>query len=204
MLSKLIAKLSLPHHVKFFNRTVVFKPVLFGCLLLLLSGIGYYSLIINPEDNFFIPQQNSELVKQDGKIKISPDAVLVQTITYSKCKDNEVFRTKPPDNLIGLNFSQVQKIYSGWNIEKFDTKEIEMTLSVDSLCREHSNNMFIGINDGYVTVFYGVPGPKAIIKEVTTISVNGLMPQDVQELRQGLIIQSKEELLRTLEGMQAR
>jgi hypothetical protein len=204
MLSKLIAKLSLLHYEKFHHKASAFKPILIGSLLLLLLVIGYYSLIMNPEDKFSIPQPNSELVKQDGKIKISPDAVLVQKITYNKCNDNEVFRTKPPDNLIGLNFSQVQKIYSGWNIEKFDTNEIEMTLAVDSLCREHSNNMFIGVNEGYVTVFYGVPGPKAIIKEVTKIPVNGLMPQDVQELRQGLIIQSKEELLRTLEGMQAR
>ena len=204
MLSKLIAKLSLLHHEKTKNRSIIFKPIFIGSLALLLSGIGYYSFMMSPAEKFSIPQPNSEFVKQDGKIKISPDAVLVQRITYTKCKDIEVFRTKPPDNLIGLNFNQVQKIYSGWNIEKFDTKEIEMVLNVDSLCREHSNNMFIGIKDGYVTVFYGVPGPKAIIKEVTKISVNGLMPQDVQELRQGLIIQSKEELLRTLEGMQAR
>jgi hypothetical protein len=64
--------------------------------------------------------------------------------------------------------------------------------------------MFIGIKDGYVAVFYGKPGPKAIVKEVTTIAVNKIMPQDVEELRRGMVVQSREELLRTLEGMQSR
>jgi len=77
-------------------------------------------------------------------------------------------------------------------------------LKVDSYCREHANNMFIGIKDGYVAVFYGKPGPKAILKEVTKISVNNIMPQDVEELRRGLVVQSREEMLRTLEGMEAR
>lgn len=204
MFSKLIAKLSSLHQAKVFGKHIFLKPALIGGLILLLSGIGYYSLVVHPEVKQPFPQQDSEVAKQDGKIKISTDTDLVQKIIYAKCKDEEIFRSKPPDNLVGLNFNQVQKIYSGWNIEKFDTKEVEMVLKVDSLCREHSNNMFIGVKDGYVTVFYGVPGPKAIVKEVTKIPVNGLMPQDVQELHQGLVVQSKEELLRTLEGMQAR
>ncbi|CQR73998.1 hypothetical protein SOV_21170 [Sporomusa ovata DSM 2662] len=204
MFSKLIAKLSSLYQEKVCGKSIVVKPVLIGGLILLLSGIGYYSLLADPNVKLPLPHQGSEVVKKDSKIKISADTDLVQKITYTKCKDQEVFRTKPPDNLVGLTFNQVQQIYSGWTIEKFDTKEVEMTLTVDSFCREHSNNMFIGIKNDYVTVFYGVPGPKAIVKEVTKIPVSSLMPQDVQELQQGLIVQSKEELLRTLEGMQAR
>ena len=204
MLSKFIAKLSALHQVKVYGKLISVKPVLIGGLILLLSGIGYYAFQDGKDGKLPIPQLETEAVKQDGKIKISANTDIVQKIIYTKCKDEEVFRTKPPDNLVGLTFNQVQKIYSGWSIEKFDTKEIEMKLQVESLCREHANNMFIGIKDGYVTVFYGIPGPKALVKEVTKIPINGLMPQDVQELRQGLVVQSKEELLRTLEGMQAR
>lgn len=204
MFLKLIAKLSSLYQEKVCGKSIFTKPVLICGLILLLSGIGYYSLLADPNVKLPLPHQGSEVVKKDSKIKISADTDLVQKISYSKCKDQEVFRTKPPDNLVGLTFNQVQQIYSGWSIEKFDTKEVEMTLTVDSLCREHSNNMFIGIKNDYVTVFYGVPGPKAIVKEVTNIPVSSLMPQDVQELHQGLIVQSKEEVLRTLEGMQAR
>lgn len=204
MLSKIIAKFTSLSQIKIFGKPVPVKPILIGGLILLLSGIGYSVFQLNKNIANPAPHQGTEAVKQDGKIKISADTNIVQKITYTKCKDQEIFQTKPPDNLIGLNFNQVQKIYSGWAIDKFDTKEVEMTLKVDSLCREHANNMFIGIKDGYVAVFHGVPGPKALIKEVTKIPVTGLMPQDVQELNQGLVVQTKEELLRTLEGMQSR
>jgi hypothetical protein len=204
MFSKVIAALSALRQSRKFSKFIMAKPVIIGGLILLLSGIGYFTLQANREAKLLIPEQQTEAVKQDGKIKLSADTDVVQKIVYTKCMDEEVFRTKPQDSLIGLNFNQVQKIYSGWTIEKFDTKEVEMTLKVDSLCREHANNMFIGVKDGHVAVFYGVPGPKALVKEVTKIPINSLMPQDVLELRQGLVVGSKEELLRTLEGMQAR
>jgi hypothetical protein len=73
-----------------------------------------------------------EVAKQDLAIKITPNTDLVQRIVYLKCKDEEVFHTKPADNLIGLNHNQIQKVYSGWRIEKFDTLEVAMTLQVDS------------------------------------------------------------------------
>lgn len=148
--------------------------------------------------------QETEVAKQDSKIKITANTDLVQKIVYTKCGDDEVFRTKPADNLVGLNFSQVQKVYTGWSIDKFDTKEVEMNLKVDSYCREHANNMFVGIQDGHVAVFYGKPGPRAIVKEVTKIPISQLSSEDVEELRQGMVVQSREELLRTLEGMQSR
>ena len=203
MLSKFVDALTTLRHSRVVGKLKT-RPVLVGGLIILLCCMGYFALLADKGTKLLIPDQQTEAVKQDGKIKISADTDVVQKIMYTKCSDAEVFRTKPQDNLIGLNFNQVQKIYSGWTIEKFDTKEVEMTLKVDSLCREHANNMFIGIKDGHVTVFYGVPGPKALVKEVTKIPINSLMPQDVLELRQGLVVGSKEELLRTLEGMQAR
>lgn len=151
-----------------------------------------------------IVPKETEVTKQDAKIKITANTDLVQKIIYAKCNDEEVFRTKPADNLVGLNMQQFQKVYSGWTIHKFDTMELEMSLKVDSYCREHANNMFIGIKDGNVAVFYGKPGPKAILKEVTKIPVSKLVQEDLDELRRGMVVQSREELLRTLEGMQSR
>jgi hypothetical protein len=79
-----------------------------------------------------------------------------------------------------------------------------MSLKVDSYCREHANNMFLGVKDGYVAVFAGRPGPRAILREITRIPVQQLSAADVAELRQGMVVKSREELLRTLEGMQSQ
>lgn len=174
-------------------------------VILAVSFVAYYvfNSFYGVKNEPILPQ-DTQVARQDGKIKILPNTELVQRMVYQKCGDEEIVRSKPPENLIGLNYYQVQKIYPGWNIDKFDNLEVEMTLKVDSLCREHANNMFIGIKDGYVAVFYGKPGIKPILKEVTKIATNKLHPQDVEELRRGMVVHSKEELLRTLEGLQSR
>ena len=179
--------------------------LLSGVFLITSFVVGYYLFehYSNGDDKLGVPRE-TEVVKQDANIKVTVNTDLVQKLVYLKCGEKEVVRTKPADNLIGLDYQQFQKVYPGWTIEKFDTLEIEMTLQVDSFCREHANNMFIGIKDGYVAVFYGKPGSRAIVKEVTKIQAGKLMSQDMEELRRGMIVRSKEELLRTLEGLQSR
>ncbi|SHI35726.1 BofC C-terminal domain-containing protein [Propionispora hippei] len=172
--------------------------------ILVAAGLGFY-LYVHP-GAFHKPDvmQDAEVSKPDNKIKINTETALVQHILYTKCNDEEVLQTKAPDTVAGFTLAQVQQVYPGWTINKFDTAEVDMTLKVDSYCREHANNMFLGIKDGHVAVFYGKPGPKAIVKEVTAIPVNRLMEQDLTELRQGLVVNSKEEMLRTIEGLQSR
>ncbi|MDT8901002.1 BofC C-terminal domain-containing protein [Anaeroselena agilis] len=148
--------------------------------------------------------RDTEVAKQDTKIKVAANTDFTQKITYLKCGDEETFHTKPADNLIGLTAAQIQKVYAGWTMEKFDTKEVVLSLKVDSYCREHANNMFIGVKDGYVAVYSGRPGPRAIIREVTKIPVRNLSADDIEELKRGMVVKSREELLRTLEGMHAQ
>ncbi|MDD4599815.1 hypothetical protein SDC9_30252 [bioreactor metagenome] len=173
-------------------------------IALVIGCATYYLVNYNQGENTPLIPHETEVTKQDSKIKINANTDLVQKIIYLKCNDEEVVRSKPADNLIGLNYHQVQKVYQGWTMDKFDNQEVAMTLKVDSFCREHANNMFIGVKDGYVTVFYGKPGSKALVKEITKIPVNKMHPQDIEELKRGMVVQSREELLRTLEGMDSR
>ena len=150
------------------------------------------------------PARDTEVAKQDTKIKITAATDFTQKITYLKCGDEETFHSKPADNLIGLTAAQLQKVYAGWTMDKFDTQEVALSLKVDSYCREHANNMFIGVKDGYVAVYSGRPGPRAIVREITKIPVQRLTVEDTEELRRGMVVKSREELLRTLEGMQSQ
>lgn len=182
------------------------KVVLLTAGIFLLVGVSAYYityLSFTGEDKSLSPQE-AEVIKQEGKIKITTNTDLVQKILYLKCNDEEVLRTKPSEKLIGLNIYQLQQVYQGWIVDKFDIHEVDMTLKVDSYCREHANNMFIGIQDGSVAVFYGKPGLRPILKETTNIQTNQLMAQDIEELQRGIVVSSQEELLRTLEGMQSR
>ena len=176
--------------------------ILGGCAVFLLLVCMAYSLLVQNQKPLMPIEK--EVAKAENKSTVQLNADLVQKIYYSRCGDEEVLHTKAAENLIGLNLNQVQKIYQGWSIGKFTGKEIEMTLTVEGFCREHANNAFIGIKDGYVAVFYGRPSGKPILKEITKINANKLMPQDIEVLKKGMAVQSKEELLQTLEGLQSR
>ena len=172
-------------------------------MFLIVGMTAYYisDLSFIGENKSLLPQE-TEVVKQEGKIKITADTKLVQKISYMKCNDEEVIQIKPTEKLVGLTIYQLQNVYQGWVFDKVDRDEVQMTLKIDGYCPEHTNNMFIGIQDGHVAVFYGKPESKLFVKEVTKIQVNTLMAQDVEELQKGLVVSSTEELLSTLEGMQ--
>jgi hypothetical protein len=180
------------------------RRVTLGIIVIFIAVIAAATIIGSPlGKNHQSGEMDAQAAKQDGKIKVTAETTMVQTIHYLKCGDDEVFRTKPADNLIGLNYNQIVKMYPDWSIEKFDTDAVEMSLQVDSYCREHANNTFIGIQDGYVASFYGIPGPKAILKEKTKIAVTSLTPQDLEEVKKGIVVTTREELMRTLEGLES-
>jgi len=187
-----------------FLKDVKYRIILASSILAVIFFLAYYFGAFSQFWDNTLPAPPDAAVVKDSKIKITADTDLVQKIIYLKCHDEEVFHTKPAETLQGLNIFELQKAYSGWSIDKFDTREVVMSLKVDSLCREHANNMFIGIKDGFVAVYYGKPGPRALLKEVTRISLSSLNESDVAVIRNGLVVGSREELLRTLEGMESR
>lgn len=165
--------------------------------------IAYYFETYIPHMSIPNPRLNTQVTK-DNRIKVTANTELIQKKVYLRCGDEEALRSKPTDNLIGMDISQVQKAFPGWAIDKFDSDALELSMKVDDYCPDHANNYFIGIKDGRVAVFYGKPGPKAIMKEMTNIPVNALSGEDLEQLQKGLPVKSHEELLRILEGMQGR
>jgi hypothetical protein len=146
--------------------------------------------------------QNTEVAKHDTKVKVTPNTEIVQKIEYTKCGEEEIVRTKVADNQVGFSLQQLQQVYQGWTIETFDTQEIILSLAVDTYCKMHNDHTFLGISKGYVAVFYGTPGPKALLKQETHIPIDSLHPQDRSELEKGMVVKDRSELLQTLEGLQ--
>lgn len=145
---------------------------------------------------------NAEVAQQGLQIKVTPQTQIIQKIKYTKCGEEEVIQELANDKLIGMNAQQIRQVYQGWSLETFDIKEVMLTLVVDGYCKKHSDNMFLGIHNGFVAVYYGTPGTTALLKEETNISLQSIHPQDQKDLEQGIIVKDRSELLQTLEGLQ--
>lgn len=187
---------------KFLFSKQIFKGI---GVFVALCCFGYYwytTQLPNRKPNLDSIEQ--KVIKKDIESKITQDTVIVQKMVYIQCNDVETYKTKPAINLIGLTRGQLQNVYPDWIIDSFNAREVVMHHNVNGLCREHANSTFIGLKDGYVTIFYGKPGKNAIVKEITNITADRLMPQDIKELRKGIVVENREKLLRTLEGLQSR
>lgn len=145
-----------------------------------------------------------QVVKTDNSIKIKPDAKILQTVFYAKCKDQEKSEAPPKAAEVGLDYTSFQALYPLWNIESFGADQIIMSLSKDDVCAEHAKNRFIGVQGDYIAVFYGKPGEKPALKELTGIAAQSLHPQALEEVKQGIAFGSNEEMLQILEGLHGR
>lgn len=184
------------HDLKLTKKQKTLLVVIPSCLLL-----GVLAWWFTGNEGVTHEQQVS---KVDNTIKIMPNTNIVQTLFYTKCKDQEVSTIEAKENEIGMNYQEFQMSYPKWNIETFDLEQIVMSSQIDDYCKEHLSHQFIGIQGSYVAIFYGKPGEKSELKEITQIATKNLQPQAAEEIRQGIVFQSKEEMLKILEGLHSK
>lgn len=137
------------------------------------------------------------------EIRLNSDAVLRQVVYHRKCDESTTVDVEAVQ-VAGLDYVQFQARYPRWNIESFRPDKVVMSLQNDDLCDNHKENMFIGVYNGKVAIFYGSPSGKPVLKEQTKITVDELNAQTLDELKNGITVQSKEELLMILEGLNSK
>lgn len=103
---------------------------------------------------------------------------------------------KIPDKLVGLSLKELQEISLPWEVKEYNPGELVILYRTF----EKIGRMHIGERDGRVAVFYGEQGEEDLV-EITTIKVNELPVEEQNSVREGLIINSAEELLSVLDGL---
>lgn len=186
--------------MKYFNLNEKQKFFSLLCLGALAVGLPYW---------YFTRLENGEtereVTKVDQTIKILSTTKVRQTVYYEKCREEETQESTVKAGEAGLNYTQFQALYPGWNIEIFNPEQIKMSLLDSGCCKEHQKHKFIGIQGDYVAVFYGKPEDgKPILKELTQIKVKAVNAQALDEVKKGIIFQSNEEMLRILEGLHSK
>ncbi|MGI6604339.1 MAG: hypothetical protein GX062_09240 [Firmicutes bacterium] len=94
----------------------------------------------------------------------------------------------------------LRKLYPGWEISVSDG-EGRLRSRREELCPVCQENLYVGLDDDEVVVFYGLPGSGNKIKERTGIFTRGLPEEAVEDLRVGIRVVREEELLQILEGL---
>lgn len=95
---------------------------------------------------------------------------------------------------------EVAKLYNAAAYQ-LSSDKLYLYLDQPGLCPSCKENIFIGLCEDKVAVYYGMPGGPQQLKEQTQIPIRGLPLLALEDLKKGIPIQDGYELLYVLEGL---
>lgn len=132
--------------------------------------------------------------------KISPKAKLIIRVLYKQCNHLvEIKEEVNDEGLINLTEEEFQSKYPDWQIQRFSPTEIIIYKEVDDFCDEHYK---IKENDGKIAIYKIDKNGKENLEKTTDISISYLTNEDVEKIKNEILVYSKKELNKILEDFE--
>ncbi|NLN15616.1 MAG: hypothetical protein GX185_08460 [Tissierellia bacterium] len=183
--------------------------IVFGfCLVFFVMSfyLGYKLMDLSIEDKKIgqiedIPRQEEiEIVREENRI--SPNTYIESRIQYLECghlvTKNELAKAEVV-NLTREEFEDyLSKNYPYLRLVSFSNTKIVLFGEKDHLCQEH---YVIGEQEGYVAIFnIDENGERVLYKSFKEYPISLLQKMDQDKLREGIVVDSEEELSNILEN----
>ena len=138
-------------------------------------------------------------VSAANEIKISPNAQITYFKLYKDCGHVVKTKEKVSENMVNLNKSEMENLYSDWQINKFTNNEIELYKEYEGNCNEH---YLVKEENEFITIYNIENSGELSLKEQTEISTKYLSTSDVKELKDGVKLYGKETLNAYIENFE--
>lgn len=148
-----------------------------------------------------VPPQVSNTEVQGSRPEdtlIRPGTIIIIEKRYTKCGHTVSTKIDVPIDMVNLNESQLKLAFKGWEITNFLPKKVVLIKEVQTKCINH---YILKEKDGLVAVYYQQPINGVSLKEVTPLSVKNLPQKERSRLKEGIKIESPQELAQTLEDL---
>ena len=143
-------------------------------------------------------ESNIDIVETTSKEeKVSPNCIFIFKTLFHKCEHLKVEKEQISESMVNKTREDLEKIYKGWKIITFRNDEVLFYKEEDGICDEH---YLLKDLDGNIAI-YIVDDEEGIeiLKEKTSIVVDYLAEEDKEKLKDGIRVDTKEKLNRTLE-----
>lgn len=140
----------------------------------------------------FITQVNLDNQKQ----RIGTSTKITFKRKYLKCGHEQEEVTNAPEDIVNYTEKELKQANPDWEIEKFDNKEVIISIDIDALCPEH---YLVKEYQGEIGVFYLNPVDGNDLKQIIDINVAQLRQDDREKLKQGIQVDSEKELVQLIE-----
>lgn len=177
-----------------FHKTRLFRKLLiFAGSILMLSAVIIVKIYVNRPAEQPAQQMATEFRIQRGTNK------LVREI-YS-CGHESITAGQFAAQQIGMDRAAFEKEVIGYQIEEFGAEQVVLARRQVLLCNDCKSGEFIGILNGYVSVFAGTPQKPGPMLEATRIPVARLPQSERIKLENGIPVKNVGERLQILEGL---
>lgn len=178
-------------------------------ILIIIFGIFIGTRIFNRENSTHNTIINNNIIKQEENIEISsveisskeeerttPNTLIIYKTYYTKCKHYIQKYEDIDASLVNCTENELKEKCRGWRIDKFSTKEVEMSKEEEKFCNEHyklklENNVIViyNVDENGVETEY----------QQTGITTEYLTEEDILKLTTGIYVFGKENLTSTIE-----
>lgn len=164
------------------------------------KDIAKQNRIAENEDLSFNDYEDIHITKKENKI--SPNTFIEKRTNYKKCGHLISDIISPEEEIINMDEEEYEKYlsdnYPNLKLISFSNKKIVIWGERNHLCEKH---FIVGEKDGYIAVFkIGENGEKVVENIYKGYPISMLMPIDREKLKEGIIVDTEEELSDLLEN----
>lgn len=194
------------------------KAIWFIVIAIMAVVIGFiiqiYIFRPKKEDNILIAENNvntsileninypkvEEITTNAREEKISINTAITQIIYYNKCNHQIQNTIKDVKKYINMNKEQLQNEFPKWEIKEFNPERVVLYKEEEDFCNEH---FLVKNEDGFVTI-YTIDNNEQILELLnkTEIAVEYLTKVDQDNLNNGIIIYTKQNLNKLIEDFE--
>ena len=128
--------------------------------------------------------------------RISEDTSIIYEYYYTEDGRIDVTEEDSPYFLLGKTEKDLGDLFTEWQIRDFDDDRVIMRKTVEGKSNQY---YIIGIQDGYVAIFYKNEVNCNNLKEITDTAVSILPIEEQQKLLKGIEVNGEENLVKILE-----
>lgn len=196
------------------RKYTILLTILFIITLGFFTGIYIYKINITNNQN---KEKVAELIEdectylgeiayKDGLVsassseyKTSPNCTIVLKLYYKKCGHLIERKKTIKEADVNLTEKELSKRLTDWEIQKFTPTEIVLYKEIDDFCKEH---YVLKEKEGNIAIFNLDENNNETLLTITDISTEYLTQEDLDKIKNGIIINSKKELNKTLEDFE--
>jgi len=183
---------------------------IFVTVLVIAFALGYYFTgdkepdMLQRPDDLEIVEEDAEEPSDDtimdyvSEPRTTPHTRIILKTYYMRCGHTAVDRQDIDTSLIGLDEEGLLGHYPGWDVERFESEEVILLRQLEGACPGH---YVLKVNNGYVAIYRITENGEEILIEITDIPLSILRLRDQDRLRQGMLLDSIEEVNHYLEDL---